>query len=519
MATQVTLGSGVIDSASGLKLRTNGSTEAVDISTGQVATLAQNPILTSGTANGVLYLNGSKVATSGSALTFDGTTFAVAASGATQTIIRPYTGGSYGAQYSGGVTPGNTNYYLAYNATETHLNAASFNSFEIGGTEGMRLTSTGLGIGTSSPATQFVVSNAGAQGIEFTGSNGSIQVYNRSTSAYGTMNLYGNTLYFRTGTSPAINATLDSSGNLGIGTSSPSCKLQVDNGAGARFYVGLSNNIYSQGYNHIWQSLSGTTTYATIDASGNLGLGVTPSAWGSGRPALEIGGSTTGTLAFNGAGKDGLIVLNAVRDATSWKYVNTGYASIAEQYNGTHAWYTAASGTAGNAITFTQAMTLTSNGNLLVGATSVPSASVAGFCATGSSSGNFTSSGSSTSAYNHWLFYNGNGIVGSISTSGSTTTYSTSSDYRLKNITGPIINSGAYIDSLNPVEGTWKADGSVFVGLIAHEVQEASRTQIATGVKDGEEMQSMDYSNSELIANMIAELKSLRQRVAELEAR
>ena len=449
MATQVTLGSGVIDSASGLKLRTNGSTEAVDISTGQVATLAQNPILTSGTANGVLYLNGSKVATSGSALTFDGTTFAVAASGATQTIIRPYTGGSYGAQYSGGVTPGNTNYYLAYNATETHLNAASFNSFEIGGTEGMRLTSTGLGIGTSSP----------------------------------------------------------------------SCKLQVDNGAGARFYVGLSNNIYSQGYNHIWQSLSGTTTYATIDASGNLGLGVTPSAWGSGRPALEIGGSTTGTLAFNGAGKDGLIVLNAVRDATSWKYVNTGYASIAEQYNGTHAWYTAASGTAGNAITFTQAMTLTSNGNLLVGATSVPSASVAGFCATGSSSGNFTSSGSSTSAYNHWLFYNGNGIVGSISTSGSTTTYSTSSDYRLKNITGPIINSGAYIDSLNPVEGTWKADGSVFVGLIAHEVQEASRTQIATGVKDGEEMQSMDYSNSELIANMIAELKSLRQRVAELEAR
>ena len=79
MATQVTLGSGVIDSASGLKLRTNGSTEAVDISTGQVATLAQNPILTSGTANGVLYLNGSKVATSGSAVTYNGTTFSTTA--------------------------------------------------------------------------------------------------------------------------------------------------------------------------------------------------------------------------------------------------------------------------------------------------------------------------------------------------------------------------------------------------------------------------------------------------------
>jgi hypothetical protein len=189
------------------------------------------------------------------------------------------------------------------------------------------------------------------------------------------------------------------------------------------------------------------------------------------------------------------------------------------QQNGTHTFFTAPSGTAGNAITFTQAATLNANGNFLVGCTSFPSASVAGIGITGTSSGNASSSGASTSAYNQWLFYNGNGIVGSISTSGSTTTYSTSSDYRLKNITGSITTSGAYIDSLNPVEGTWKADGSTFVGLIAHEVQEVSRTQVATGVKDGAEMQAMDYSNSELIANLIAEVKSLRQRVATLEAK
>lgn len=60
-------------------------------------------------------------------------------------------------------------------------------------------------------------------------------------------------------------------------------------------------------------------------------------------------------------------------------------------------------------------------------------------------------------------------------------------------------------------------DGSTFVGLIAHEAQEASRTQVATGVKDGPEMQAMDYSNAELIACMIAELKSLRALVAQLE--
>ena len=108
--------------------------------------------------------------------------------------------------------------------------------------------------------------------------------------------------------------------------------------------------------------------------------------------------------------------------------------------------------------------------------------------------------------------------VGSISITASATAYNTSSDYRLKDITGSLQGSGAYIDSLNPVEGTWKADGSVFVGLIAHEADEVSRTPIATGEKDGEEMQSMSYSSSEMMANILAELQSLRKRVAELEA-
>jgi hypothetical protein len=107
--------------------------------------------------------------------------------------------------------------------------------------------------------------------------------------------------------------------------------------------------------------------------------------------------------------------------------------------------------------------------------------------------------------------------VGSIVTTSVGTTYATTSDYRLKDITGPIENSGDYIDSLNPVEGTWKADGSTFVGLIAHEAQEASRTLVATGEKDGEEMQGMDYSAAEIVANLIKEVQLLRSRVAQLE--
>jgi hypothetical protein len=118
------------------------------------------------------------------------------------------------------------------------------------------------------------------------------------------------------------------------------------------------------------------------------------------------------------------------------------------------------------------------------------------------------------------LFVNSSGnVAGRITHNGTTTVaYTTSSDYRLKNITGPITSSGAYIDSLIPVEGTWKADGSTFVGLIAHEAQEVSRTPISTGKKDGLEMQGMDYSSPEIIANLIAEIQSLRQRVAQLES-
>ena len=52
------------------------------------------------------------------------------------------------------------------------------------------------------------------------------------------------------------------------------------------------------------------------------------------------------------------------------------------------------------------------------------------------------------------------------------------------------------------------------MGLIAHEVQEVSRTQVATGEKDGAEMQAMDYSSAEIIANLIAEVQSLRKRLA-----
>lgn len=118
-------------------------------------------------------------------------------------------------------------------------------------------------------------------------------------------------------------------------------------------------------------------------------------------------------------------------------------------------------------------------------------------------------------AYYGLFYYNGT-EKGSITSSGSGVTYNTVSDYRLKNVDGPITDSGTYIDSLNPVQGTFKENNAPFIGFIAHEVKAVSKTDIVNGEKDGEQLQSMDYSSPEIIANLVAELQSLRKRVAKL---
>jgi hypothetical protein len=106
------------------------------------------------------------------------------------------------------------------------------------------------------------------------------------------------------------------------------------------------------------------TQAMVIDASQNMGLGVTPSA--SSWKTIEIG--YAGNTLIGGGLSDFRMLANSYYNA-GFKYGGTGLASQYAQSSGVHSWYTAASGTAGNAITFTQAMTLDANGNLLVGTT------------------------------------------------------------------------------------------------------------------------------------------------------
>ena len=123
----------------------------------------------------------------------------------------------------------------------------------------------------------------------------------------------------------------------------------------------------------ILQLQTGGTTALTVDASQNVGIGVTPSAWKSNYKAVQVGNAAAvvgRTDNNNNYFSSNWFVNSSNQDI----YQNTGFATIYSQGTGTHAWYTAASGTAGNTISFTQAMTLASTGQLMLGTTSTDSA-------------------------------------------------------------------------------------------------------------------------------------------------
>jgi hypothetical protein len=221
---------------------------------------------------------------------------------------------------------------------------------------------------------------------------------------------------------------------------------------------------------------------------------------------------------------------------TVWTYsTSNGATRYAQTISGTHAWYNAPSGTAGNAITFTQAMTLGSNGNLLVGTTAAVYAAgerlsvspTSGTNAIGIALGNtnnigigiyngYTATGTATALQ----FQDHNAVVrGSITVTTTGTLYNVTSDYRLKNVVGAVTGHGARIDALEPIEYTWTANGSRTRGFLAHKFQEVYADSVS-GTKDAVDeegkpvYQSMQAGSSEVIADLVAEIQSLRQRLS-----
>ena len=147
--------------------------------------------------------------------------------------------------------------------------------------------------------------------------------------------------------------------DFGNGSGFVAGRILRGNGASGLEGNGLNIDNYA-GFKVRLNQLGGSGGSFTIDG-GNLGLGVTPGAWFSGTKALQInGGSMYAANLYTFIGSN--IVYTSVGD----QYINTGFATAYGQTIGEHRWYNAPSGTAGNAITFTQAMTLFSDGNLLL---------------------------------------------------------------------------------------------------------------------------------------------------------
>jgi hypothetical protein len=120
-------------------------------------------------------------------------------------------------------------------------------------------------------------------------------------------------------------------------------------------------------------------------------------------------------------------------------------------------------------------------------------------------------------------FQHGGSSKGTITVSSGGTAYNTSSDRRLKDNIASLTSSGAFIDSLQPRTWDWQADGSSGVGFIADEVAAVSPGTVHGKADEVDSngdpvYQVMEYGSAEFMANIIAELQSLRIRVAQLEA-
>jgi hypothetical protein len=343
-----------------------------------INTLSANPTLSAGTANGVTYLNGSKVLTSGSALTFDGTNLGIGTSSpavsgleisrATGTasptpaelrISTTSNGGDWSTTnpwgkisfYNADGSDGGAKVHFEMATIATNAPGSSSNFVfrnTVGGTitERMRITSGG----------DFLVKTIDAR----IGSDVGAVEYGTSTA--NSVKFYSSNLE---------RMLINSAGFVGIGTSSATQKLTLSNGT---FHINGTSTFVSNveigrvGGDNNMGFATGGTERMRITSSGNLGLAVTPSAWRSEYKAIDIGGSFGSYITQAGAKTIG-IASNFYIDGGGSKYVTTGYATRFFQGNGGFAWETAPSGTAGNAISFTQAMTLTAAGDLLVGKT------------------------------------------------------------------------------------------------------------------------------------------------------
>jgi hypothetical protein len=235
-----------------------------------------------------------------------------------------------------------------------------------GGSARLYVDSTGkVSLGTISPVGNFVVSNGGAQGLEIFHSSvnnaPSLQSYNRSTSAFTQLSFNSLNYKFRVSDSDAVE--IDSSGRVGIGTSSPGSYADyaeqlvvattsnagitvasATNGVGAlAFADGTASADHLRGglyYTHSddkLQILSGGGTGLTIDSSQRVGVGTTTPT-----KSLEVAaGSTSGNgILVTGSSSPRIVLTETSGGVNTWVAVDANAAYAGTISNHPYAIYT-----------------------------------------------------------------------------------------------------------------------------------------------------------------------------------
>jgi hypothetical protein len=260
--------------------------------------------------------------------------------------------------------------YLQYDRSGNRLNL-------VGSGNGLLFTGAATFSNLAGSGTRMVV--ADANGLLSTQAIGSGSITGSGTTNY---------LPKFTGASTIGNSQVfDNGTNVGIGTTSVSGtyeKLAVAGGisikdnTNAKLEIGRYNTTGAQnsyiklGANSNSLRFTNNTDIADImelTNSGNLGLGVTPSAWYNAGNYIAFQVGNASLYGRNSTNSEIYLSANTfyITGTGLPTYITNDFATSYQQNDGVHSWYTAPSGTAGNAISFTQAMTLTSGGNLLVG--------------------------------------------------------------------------------------------------------------------------------------------------------
>jgi hypothetical protein len=168
----------------------------------------------------------------------------------------------------------------------------------------------------------------------------------------------------------------------------------------------------------------------------------------------------------------------------------------------------------------TEAMRIDSSGTTLFNTTTVPAAGVNGVSINGSTNPRINM-GFSTGGGFFFSFFGSSAQVGSISTIGGSTTYSTTSDYRLKENLSEMAGSVDRVKSMNPVRFNFAGESQTVDGFLAHEIQ-AIVPEAVVGEKDAVDddgnpiYQGIDQSK--LVPVLVAAIKELTARIEALEA-